>query len=94
MKTKRKRWKRAVLSALDLPLEADGETLKITMVGTGDLLVENHRGVLECGLERIRLMSTVGIIRIEGTMLTLSEFGTERAYIRGLIGGWRFEDRK
>ena len=39
MGRRRKKWKRVVLEALDLPQEADGETVKVTMIGRGDLLV-------------------------------------------------------
>lgn len=94
MGQRRKKWKKAVFRALDLPEEADGNTIKITMIGRGDLLVENHKGILQYAVEHIRLLSSDGVIRIEGTALMLSEFGMGRAYVRGEIGGWRFEDGK
>ena len=91
MGKRRKKWKRVVLEALDLPQEADGETVKVTMIGRSDLLVENHRGILEYALEYVRLLSGDGVIRVEGRELMLSEFGAGRAYVRGNISGWSFE---
>ena len=94
MGKRRKKWKRVVLEALDLPQEADGETVKVTMIGRSDLLVENHRGILEYALEYVRLLSGDGGIRGEGRELMLSEFGAGRAYVRGNISGWSFEGGK
>lgn len=94
MGKRRKKWKRVVLETLDLPLEADGETVKVTMIGRSDLLVENHRGILEYALEYVRLLSGDGVIRVEGRELMLSEFGAGRAYVRGNISGWSFEGGK
>ena len=94
MGKRRKKWKRVVLETLDLPLEADDETVKVTMIGRSDLLVENHRGILEYALEYVRLLSVDGVIRVEGRELMLSEFGAGRAYVRGNISGWSFEGGK
>ena len=77
-----------------MPQEADGETVKVTMIGRSDLLVENHRGILEYALEYVRLLSGDGVIRVEGRELMLSEFGAGRAYVRGNISGWSFEGGK
>lgn len=94
MGQRRKKWKKAIYRALDLPEEADGKTVKLTMVGRNDLLVENHGGIVQYALDYIRLLSADGVIRIEGKELTLSEFSLGRAYVRGEIAGWRFEDGK
>jgi len=89
--SKRKRLRKRFLQALDLPLDADGDVLKITMVADTDLLIENHRGVVRYTETLIRLHSDHGIIRIEGNDLQLSEFAMERAYIRGSVYGWCLE---
>lgn len=94
MGRRRKNLKKAVFRVLDLPEEADGNTIKVTMVGRNDLLVENHKGVLQYAVELVRLLSSDGVLRVEGAQLMLSEFGMGRAYIRGEIAGWRFEDGK
>ena len=49
---------------------------------------------MEYALEYVRLLSGEGVIRVEGRELMLSEFGAGRAYVRGNISGWRFEDGK
>ena len=83
---------RRMLRALDLPEEADAGVLKVTMLGKSDLLIENHRGILQYQGELVRLMTPEGVVRITGKGLILSEFGGERVYIRGMLTGWGYED--
>ena len=83
---------RRVLRALDLPEEVEGSVPKLTMLGRGDLVVENHTGILQYGDELVRLTTKEGVVRIDGTGLMLTEFGSERVYLEGRIAGWRFEE--
>ena len=88
----RKTWKRAILRSLDLPEEADGETVRVTMLGRDSLLVENHGGILQFSAQAVRLFDGDGVLRVEGTELTLAELCAGRALVRGRISGWHFED--
>ena len=92
-KTKHRELRRRFLEALDLPMDADGDVLKITMVAETDLLIENHRGVIRYTESLIRLHSDHGILRVDGEGLQLSEFASERAYIRGSVFGWYLESK-
>ncbi len=78
-------WNRQLLTKLDLPVETDATVPKLTMVGRGDLLVENHTGVLRYDSACIRLTTHEGVLEIGGTDLELRELSTGRAYIRGGI---------
>lgn len=82
---------RRFLRAMDLPEEVDPHVPKLTMLGGSDLMVENHTGILQYNDELVRLMTHEGIIRITGKNLALTEFGSERVYLRGRITGWMFE---
>lgn len=84
---------RKLLRALDLPEETDSRVPKITMLGTGDLLVENHTGILQYGDSIVRLMTPEGVVRILGEALELTEFGMQRVYLKGRILGWMYEER-
>ena len=90
---KRDRIYKRFLQALDLPVDADGTVLKITMVADTDLLIENHKGVIRYTENFIRFHSDHGIIRVEGQQLQLSEFAAERAYVRGVVHGWFLESK-
>ena len=84
---------RRFLRAIDLPEEVDGHVPKLTMLGGSDLMVENHTGILQYGADLVRLMTEEVVIRIVGKSLELTEFGTERVYLRGTISGWMFEEQ-
>ncbi len=85
-------WNRQLLTRLDLPVETDATVPKLTMVGRGDLLVENHTGVLQYEPARIRLTTHEGVLQIGGTDLNLMELSTGRAYVRGTVSSVSYEE--
>lgn len=88
----KKKLKKRVYRALDLPEETDRTVIKLTMVGRDDLLVENHTGVLTCTERLLRLNSCAGIVTIVGEGLSMAEFSEDRAFIRGTFTSLAFED--
>lgn len=83
-----------MISALKLPPEIDLSLPKLTMYGRGELLLENHRGVLSYTDEELRFLTEYGIVTIHGANLELLEFSMERAGIQGRIDGWTYGDDK
>lgn len=63
--------------ALNLPV------LHIT--GGERLLMENHKGLLEYGRNKIRIASTAGTVEIEGDNLTIKAIGRDDVLITGGI---------
>lgn len=63
--------------ALNLPI------LHIT--GGERLLMENHRGLLEYGRNRIRIASTAGVVEVEGEDLSIKTVGRDEILITGSI---------
>ena len=57
----------------------------VRMWGKTQLEVENHLGVLEFTQERIRLYTSIGIIKIEGRNLNIALFDSETAVCSGEI---------
>ncbi len=90
-KPKRTRWKRKLLAQLDLPEETVEAVPKLTMLGRSDLLVENHKGVLQYGECTVRLFTEEGILCIAGEGLSLMELGASRAYVKGTLCGVAYE---
>ena len=87
-KKKHKRLKtlgRRVMQSLDLPEEALGGLPKVTLLGRENMLVENHQGIFEYAADRIRLITTEGILCIGGEELRMKELSVERLYISGRI---------
>ncbi len=95
MNGKHKKQKRmiapAVLGAVDLPPEACGRIPYITVTGDRYMKVEQHRGILQVTAECVRLYSEVGIIRICGSRLLVSDMDNESISLSGCIKSVGFE---
>ncbi len=76
-----------IMESLDLPEEALGKSIKITMLKNEHMLVENHTGIYELFEHNIKISSETGMINIRGDCLTLKEISPQRLYITGCIKG-------
>ena len=83
MGKRRKTWKRAILRSLDLPEEADGETVRVTMLGRDSLLVENHGGVLQFSAQAVRLFDGDGVLRVYEVQIPGKKRMETSAFLRG-----------
>ena len=45
---KNRQWKKQVVTALELAPDLDGEETKISLTGSGEAVVENYKGILQC----------------------------------------------
>jgi len=67
---------------LNLPL--------LSLVGGGELSVENHKGVVEYTAERLRVNTTAGVLKIDGRRLAIKQLTAERILVRGAIDSVAF----
>lgn len=77
--------KSAVTDLFDLPKEITLNLPKISMIGNNQMLVENHKGIIEYTPQRIRVNSTVGLIRVQGSDLKLRNIATDDIMITGTM---------
>lgn len=89
-KKRKRKIKRILLKAFDLPQETEQTVPKLTMLGQTDLLVENHAGVLQYEHTLIRLLTHEGVLNIKGEALQLMELAKFRAYVQGNIAGLEY----
>ncbi|MBR0025875.1 MAG: YabP/YqfC family sporulation protein [Clostridia bacterium] len=82
---------RRVFESLDLPEELLVGVVKATLYGKEHLLIENHKGVLEYGTDKARVVTEMGVLCITGQELILMELGTERICVRGRIDSLAYE---
>ena len=87
----KRRRRRKVLAALDLPLETERSVVKATLLARGDLLIETHNGILEYTCEQIRLLTPQGILCVQGANLTMEQLNQDQVYICGKITAQSFE---
>lgn len=77
--------KNAVSEMFELPKEITLNLPKISMIGSNQMLVENHRGVIEYTPQRIRVNSSIGVIRIQGSEMKLKNIAADDIMITGGI---------
>ncbi len=75
---------------LELPKELILNTPRMTMVGNRDIMIENHKGILEFGCERVRINTGTGTVKISGSGLLIKEITSEDIIISGSIDSIEF----
>lgn len=82
--------KEKVTEMLELPKEIVLNMPKLTMLGNGDLIVENYKGIVEYDEGIIRLNTTSGIIKVAGANIYIKEITLESIMIFGDIRSLEF----
>lgn len=70
-----------------LPQEVKGRVFRVVILGAGEMLVEQHRGLIAYETDEIRFRVLDGEIRVMGENLTITSFGTYDAAVQGHITG-------
>ncbi|HZK34872.1 MAG TPA: sporulation protein YqfC [Bacillota bacterium] len=77
--------KSTISDMFDLPKDIMLNLPKIIMVGNTQMLVENHKGIIEYTPDRIRINSTIGVIRVRGNNMQLRNIGADDIMVTGGI---------
>jgi sporulation protein YqfC len=70
---------------LELPKEIVLDMPKLTMLGNGDLIIENYKGIAEYFEDVLRVNTTSGTIKVKGTNVYIKEITSESIMIYGNI---------
>jgi len=89
---KRKRMLRRAVQAAGLPEDIVLGMPRVLLRGDSMLLLENHRGIVEYGPERLRVSTALGILLIAGENLMLSSLGAEDLLLTGAITSVAFTE--
>lgn len=81
----------AAAERLELPQEAFGALL-VTAVGRGHVLIENHRGIEQYGMEYIRLRVKGGSLAVFGSGLRIHTLGKSKLALEGKIRSMEWEE--
>jgi len=82
--------KSTVSEMFELPKEITLNMPKLNLIGDSQMLVENHRGIIEYTPNLIRVNSTVGVIKVQGDQLNLRNIAAEDIMITGKIKSIEF----
>lgn len=84
-KNKREGLLSPVAELFDLPADIVAGLPHLEMIGTRQLFVERHRGILACGETAIDVNTDGGVLRVRGRGLSLLAMTAEEVRIGGEI---------
>lgn len=82
---KQNRGKRKIDKWLEMPTEIVSDEPKITIIGFGEILIENYKGILAYEEIYIRINTYIGIININGYDLHLEQMTGDDISVTGKI---------
>lgn len=77
---------------LEMPPEIVLDLPKIILIGDQELLLQNHRGIIEYNNSRVRVSVSLGQIIVVGEDLLLKNLKSDEILIEGKILGLTFEE--
>ncbi len=83
---------RAMADLLEIPKDLVLDIPKITLIGKGELYLENHRGIIEYSSQRLRINLSRGFLEILGDQLEIKALLPDELKIEGDISACRFFD--
>jgi sporulation protein YqfC len=86
----KQRFREKLTEILELPKEIVLNMPKLTMLGNGDLIIENYKGIIEYSEGVVRLNTTTGIIKVMGADIYIKEITSENIMIYGNILSLQF----
>ncbi|RBP45498.1 sporulation protein YqfC [Garciella nitratireducens] len=82
--------KEELSDVLELPKEVVLDLPKISLIGKMQLIIENHKGIIEYTPMQIRIASNSGMIKIQGNHLYIKIIVKEEIIITGEIEAFQF----
>lgn len=73
--------------AFDVPADVLGDVPRLVLVGTEELRMEGHRGILAYGTEEIHISGGKTVVRVKGQGLELRAMAPAELRITGRITG-------
>jgi sporulation protein YqfC len=83
---------RVMAEILEIPKDLVLDLPKITVIGRNELYLENHKGIIEYNLTRLRVNLSRGFLEIEGDNLEIKALMPDEMSIYGEIRSIKFLD--
>lgn len=84
--------RQAMAEFLDIPKDLVLDLPKVTIVGRNELYIENHRGIIEYDLNRLRINLSRGFLEIEGNGLEIKALMADEMKITGEVLAIKYLD--
>lgn len=92
MEKKRETINRVLADFLEIPRDLVLDIPKLTLIGRNELYLENHRGIIEYTLNRMRINLSRGFLEIEGEDLEIKALMPEELSITGYIRAIKYHE--
>ncbi|SDF24230.1 sporulation protein YqfC [Sporolituus thermophilus] len=76
---------------LEIPQDIVLDLPRITMLGNKQLLIENHKGIIEYTPTTVRVKLNQGELIVNGTNLTLGNLQAEQILVEGTVGVVKYD---
>lgn len=90
-KMKENNIKHKLATILDLPKEVILQFPLISLIGNEEIVIQNHRGLIQYTSDIIRLKTIISIIKIEGKNLIIKKITSETIEIKGIVTSLTYE---
>lgn len=77
--------KETISNALELPKDIVLDVAKVTLIGSNNVTVENHKGIVEYNEDQIRINTGSGVLTINGLKLNIKSILQEEITITGEV---------
>lgn len=75
--------KKTITEAAGLPKEVVLNLPLVTISGREEIIIENHKCILWADSETVRIKTTCGVLKIQGSCLTLREITSDYVRLSG-----------
>ncbi|HMM20203.1 MAG TPA: sporulation protein YqfC [Selenomonadales bacterium] len=91
MQRRRKGNLQKLAGLLEIPQDIILDLPRITMLGNKQVLVENHKGIMEYTPDLVRIKLNQGELIVDGTGLTLGNLQAEQILVEGTVKTLKYE---
>lgn len=84
-KKEKKNLKKELSAAFEMPEEIVSDLPLISLRGFGEAVVENYKGIIEYSTEKIRVNTSVGVLRLTGKDMFIKCLDADNIIITGKI---------
>ncbi|MBC8014191.1 MAG: sporulation protein YqfC [Sporomusaceae bacterium] len=87
---KNRQWQR-LAGILEIPQDIILDLPRITMLGNKQLLIENHKGIIEYTPSLLRIKLSQGELIVKGKDLILANLQIEQILVEGTVGEIKYD---
>lgn len=85
LRQQRAKFKSAFANVMEIPKDIALDLPRITMIGNLQMIIENHKGIVEYSENKIRVLVTRGQLEIEGKNMALRTIQLDEIIIDGEV---------